>query len=80
MAFAWYVQGNGSVTMSIRSDGDPDASKIAELLCTNRGARGGGHKTSAAVHFTSLSQFAEVIPLYTLEQMNQLKKRQPKAS
>jgi nanoRNase/pAp phosphatase (c-di-AMP/oligoRNAs hydrolase) len=76
MAFAWYVQGNGSVTMSIRSDGDPDASKIAELLCANTGVKGGGHKTSAAVHFTSLSQFTDLIPLYTLDQMTQLKKKQ----
>ncbi|MEZ0262327.1 MAG: hypothetical protein ACAH80_15080 [Alphaproteobacteria bacterium] len=76
MAFAWYVQGNGSVTMSIRSDGDPDASKIAEFLCANTGVKGGGHKTSAAVHFTSLSQFTDVIPLYTQDQMTQLKKKQ----
>jgi oligoribonuclease NrnB/cAMP/cGMP phosphodiesterase (DHH superfamily) len=74
MAFAWYVQGNGSVTMSIRSDGEPDASKIAEFLCAHKGMKGGGHKTSAAVHFISLQQFTDIIPLYTLEQMNQIKK------
>lgn len=75
MAFAWYVQGNGSVTMSIRSDGEPDASKIAEFLCAHKGMKGGGHKTSAAVHFISLQQFTDIIPLYTLEQMHQLKKQ-----
>jgi hypothetical protein len=75
MAFAWYVQGNGTVTMSIRSDGDPDASKIAEFLCSAPGVTGGGHKTSAAVHFSSLRQFTDTIPLFTGEQMNELKKK-----
>jgi hypothetical protein len=75
MAFAWYVQGNGTVTMSIRSDGDPDASKIAEVLRGTPGVTGGGHKTSAAVHFTSLKQFMDVIPLHTEAEMNELKKK-----
>lgn len=75
VAFAWYVQGNGTVTMSIRSDGDPDASKIAELLCLNEGVKGGGHKTSAAVHFSSLQRFMELIPLKTEAQMLDLKKK-----
>lgn len=69
MAFAWYVQGNGTVTMSIRSDGDPDASLIAEALCLHDGVKGGGHKTSAAVHFQSLHQFVQLIPLHTEMQM-----------
>jgi len=69
MAFAWYVQGNGSVTMSIRSDGDPDSSRIAQVLCGNQGVKGGGHRTSAAVHFDSLTRFAQIIPLFTEEQM-----------
>ncbi len=73
MAFAWYVQGNGTVTMSIRSDGDPDAAQIAEILCLNQGVKGGGHKTSAAVHFASLKQFTELMPLYTEGQMDVLK-------
>ncbi|MBI1215367.1 MAG: hypothetical protein GC185_06065 [Alphaproteobacteria bacterium] len=72
MAFAWYVQGNGAVTMSIRSDGDPDASHVAELLCRNEGVKGGGHKTSAAVHFPSLPHFIEIIALYTGEQMQRM--------
>ena len=75
VAFAWYVQGNGTVTMSIRSDGDPDASKIAEVLRVTPGVTGGGHKTSAAVHFTSLKQFMEIIPLHTEAEMNQIKKK-----
>ena len=75
VAFAWYVQGNGTVTMSIRSDGDPDASKVAEVLRATPGVTGGGHKTSAAVHFTSLKQFMEIIPLHTEAEMNDLKKK-----
>lgn len=75
MAFAWYVQGNGTVTMSIRSDGDPDASKIAEVLRATPGVTGGGHKTSAAVHFTSLQQFMDIIPLHTEAEMKDLKKK-----
>lgn len=77
MAFAWYVQGNGTVTMSIRSDGDPDASMIAESLRIHPGVTGGGHKTSAAVHFASLKQFMELIPLHTEAEMKLLKKRRP---
>jgi len=72
MAFAWHVQGNGSVTMSIRSDGDPDASQVAEMLCRHEGVRGGGHRTSAAVHFASLARFMELIALHTAEQMEEM--------
>ncbi|HYD18999.1 MAG TPA: DHH family phosphoesterase [Patescibacteria group bacterium] len=80
MAFAWYVQGNGTVTMSIRSDGDPDASEIAEIICRQPGVKGGGHKTSAAVHFASLRQFTELMPLYTEGQMNVLKLKEDLAA
>lgn len=72
MAFAWYVQGNGTVTMSIRSDGDPDASHMAEFLCRTAGVKGGGHKTSAAVHFSSLRHFIDTIGLYTERQMQEM--------
>lgn len=76
MAFAWYVQGNGNVTMSIRSDGEPDASKIAEHFCLSLpDITGGGHKTSAAVHFPSLRLFAELVPLHTEAEMLERKKR-----
>lgn len=75
MAFAWYVQGNGTVTMSIRSDGDPDASKVAERLCRHDGVKGGGHKTSAAVHFLSLPQFIQLIHLHTEAEMTARKKK-----
>lgn len=63
MAFAWYMQGNGKITMSIRSDGSPDASHIARHLCEKHGAQGGGHGTSAAVHFASLMDFYGCIRL-----------------
>lgn len=63
IAFAWYVQGNGAVTMSIRSDGTVDASILAKLLCKACGAKGGGHATSAAIHFASLQEFTRLIPL-----------------
>lgn len=63
MAFAWYMQGNGKITMSIRSDGAPDASHVARHLCEQHGAQGGGHGTSAAVHFDSLAEFSASIRL-----------------
>lgn len=69
IGFAWYVQGNGSVTISIRSDGTPDASEVAAYLCKTLGIRGGGHSTSAAVHFPSLESFCNHIRLYDAKQM-----------
>lgn len=63
VAFAWYMQGNGSITMSIRSDGTAEASDIAKYICETCPAEGGGHATSAAVHFKSLQDFARHIPL-----------------
>lgn len=69
IGFAWYVQGNGTVTVSIRSNGTPDASVVAAHLCKQWGIRGGGHSTSAAVHFPSLESFCNHIRLYTATQM-----------
>ncbi len=69
IGFAWYVQGNGSVTVSIRSDGTPDASVVAAHLCEKFEIRGGGHSTSAAIHFPSLQTFCTHIRLYSAEQM-----------
>lgn len=62
-AFAWHMDGNGCVTMSIRTNGTPDASKIAEHLCKTTGVTGGGHDSSAAVHFASLQDFCSKIKL-----------------
>lgn len=68
-AFAWYMQGNGAVTMSIRATGDTDASAIATDMNKKFGTDGGGHKTSAAVHFPSLAAFAQAIPLLPKDQV-----------
>jgi len=69
IGFAWYVQGNGSVTVSIRSDGTPDASMVAAHLCEKFEIRGGGHSTSAAIHFPSLQTFCAHLQLYTAEHL-----------
>lgn len=63
IAFAWYMQGNGAITMSIRSDGQPDASSIAKHFCATFKTEGGGHATSAAVHFSSLAEFSTHVRL-----------------
>jgi hypothetical protein len=63
VALAWYLQQNGAVTMSIRTDGHPDASKVAEHLRDTLGATGGGHEGAGAVHFSSLFEFARKMPM-----------------
>lgn len=62
VAFAWHMQKNGAVTMSIRTDGEPDASKIADYLRDTMGVTGGGHDGAGAVHFASLFHFAAEMP------------------
>lgn len=62
VAMSWYMQKNGAVTMSIRTDGHPDASKIAAHLRTTMGVTGGGHEGAGAVHFKSLFEFARHMP------------------
>lgn len=59
----WYVAKNGSVTMSIRSNGTPDSSLVAEHFCETMDIVGGGHKNSAAVHFESLEDFCKHVKL-----------------
>lgn len=66
---AWYVQGNGSVTISLRSSGTPDASAVATYLCKRFGIRGGGHSTSAAVHFPNLAAFLQHVKLHSYDEM-----------
>jgi nanoRNase/pAp phosphatase (c-di-AMP/oligoRNAs hydrolase) len=63
VALAWYMQQNGAVTMSIRTSGVPDAGKIAEHLRDTMGVTGGGHEGAAAVHFSSLFEFARRVPV-----------------
>ncbi|MEZ0262329.1 MAG: hypothetical protein ACAH80_15090, partial [Alphaproteobacteria bacterium] len=62
VAFAWYMQKNGAVTMSIRTSGDPDASLICDYLRTVMGCTGGGHGGAGAVHFSSIFEFARRMP------------------
>jgi len=62
IAFAWYMQKNGTVSMSIRTDGEPDAAKVAEHLRKTMGVTGGGHACAGAVHFSSLFEFARHMP------------------
>ena len=62
VAFSWFMQKNGAVTMSIRTNGHPDASLIADHLRTTMGVTGGGHEGAGAVHFRSLFDFARNMP------------------
>lgn len=62
VALAWYVQKNGAVTMSIRTNGNPDASLICEHLKDTMGCTGGGHDGAGAVHFASIFEFARHMP------------------
>ncbi len=62
VALAWYMQDNGAVTMSIRTDGDPNVADIAAHLRKTMGVTGGGHNGSGAVHFSSLAEFARIMP------------------
>ena len=61
VSFAWFLQKNGTVTASIRTDGDPDASEIAANLRKTMGVTGGGHDGAGAIHFPSLFDFARHI-------------------
>jgi hypothetical protein len=63
VAFAWHMQQNGTVSMSIRTGGQPSAAAIAAHLRETMGTTGGGHDTAAAVHFPSLFAFARSMPL-----------------
>lgn len=63
IALAWFVQKSGKVTMSLRSDGDPDLSDVIAHLTRNMNATGGGHATAGAMHFASLFEFARQIHL-----------------
>lgn len=63
VTFSWFMQETGAITMSIRTDGNPDASAIAEHLRRIMGVTGGGHQDAAAVHFSSISEFAKHMPI-----------------
>ena len=68
VAFAWFMQKNGSVSMSIRTDGSPDAQLIADHLKQTMGVTGGGHAGAGAVHFSSLFEFARQMPFHMPQQ------------
>lgn len=68
VAFCWFMQKTGAVTISIRSDGVPDTSVIAEHLKKTMGVTGGGHAGAAAVHFSSLFEFARHMPIQAAAQ------------
>lgn len=63
IAFAWSMQKNGSITMSLRTDGNPDCSAVARHLCETLGVTGGGHAGAGAVHFASLAEFTRRMPM-----------------
>ncbi len=77
VAFIWTIQKTGTVSLSIRTDGEPDASKIAQHLCKTMGATGGGHKDAAAVHFSSLFEFARRMPIQLAKTKPLSEPRQP---
>lgn len=74
---AWFQQGDGSVKLSLRTSGHPDAGEIAKHLGSEIGVGGGGHKTDAVVQFRGLQQFVENVPLYTKEQMHEAQWKPP---
>lgn len=56
VSFCWRRE-NGGAYVSIRTDGNPDASKIAEHFCNTLGVTGGGHAAAAAIHFARFEDF-----------------------
>ncbi len=63
VAFVWYLQKNGSVSVSMRSNGTPDLAKVTEYLRKTTGATGGGHSDAAAIHFPSILEFIKHMPM-----------------
>lgn len=72
VAGVWFVKGDGTVTMSIRTNGLPDAGQVAKHLGATIGVAGGGHMTDAAVHFRDVAQFFANVKLRTRDQMRAL--------
>lgn len=72
VAGAWFVKGDGTVTMSIRTSGIPDAGQVAKHLGATIGVSGGGHTTDAAVHFRDTDQFFSSVRFCTRDQMRAL--------
>jgi hypothetical protein len=72
VAGAWFLQGDGTVKLSLRTSGYPDAEKIAKHLEKTVGIDSGGRKTAGSVTFKDLRQFVDHVPLYTKEQMRKM--------
>lgn len=68
IAGTYCTQGDGTVKLSLRTNGLPDAGKIACFVGKKIGAGGGGHSTSAVVQFRDTDEFRQSIVLYTAEQ------------
>jgi len=68
IAIIYYMQGNGEIKASIRTDGTPDAGEVAAFV-GNKLGKGGGGKDKEAAMFFSREQFVRNVPLFTKEQM-----------
>lgn len=62
LAMSWFMQKNGKITVSLRSNGNPDLSKVIPYLNKTLGCTGGGHAGAGALHFDSLFAFAQKMP------------------
>lgn len=58
-ALCWAERPGGRISVSLRSDGNPDVCRIAEHIAATLDLDGGGHADAAAVHFDSYADFAE---------------------
>ncbi len=72
VGLAWYQKGDGSVLMSIRTNGYPDAGRLARHLGEKIGCGGNGRETMAAVQFKDLAQFVENVPTYKAEEVRDM--------
>ncbi len=74
MALSWF-EDKGVVRVSVRTNGVPDAGKIAAYI-GSKGLGGGGHHNSAAAQFT-VDQFNELFKRQTREQVIEAINQQP---
>jgi hypothetical protein len=68
-AGAWFVQKDGTVKLSLRSNGTPDLGPIAKHLGKTIGFDGGGRSKAACVYFTDLICFWQSVKTYSYEEM-----------
>lgn len=70
VALSWY-EDKGTVRVSVRTNGIPDAGKVAAHIGSKQlgyGLGGGGHHTSAAAQFT-VEQFNKMLPRMTQKEI-----------